>query len=470
MMPADKLARMVLANATRSPKHFILSAFGIVIGIGAFVFFLAGTLGISDVLLGKVFPLDQVEVIAPHTSIAGKNLSQRMNADTVALIKSRPEVKEALPRMTLQFPATGFGKFEGQEIKFEVGGFTDGIPDVYVADDPKLVGVFKDWEANGDTSAIGPACVPNTPNNCPDKAWQYCDESDNMCHKRVPVIISQTVLELYNTQVADSHGLPHIGVMEQFIAERGRERMHFWMGLGSTMMAGSNVAIDPNKHREIGAILVGVSPKARRVGLTIPIGYVERWNRTFVGEKAAGEYSSIIVTLKNKDKLAPFAQWLQDGPKLKLEDQLGSSFATAIFVIRLVLIGIAFTILLISVINIAHNFFMQVSERRREIGVLRAVGATRQDVLWIILGESAIIGVVSGLIGSLLAFLASLAVDWLLNNVVGKFPFKPDTLFRFEWWEFALALGLSIVFCVLGGLLPALRASRLEPATALAAN
>jgi ABC-type antimicrobial peptide transport system permease subunit len=36
--------------------------------------------------------------------------------------------------------------------------------------------------------------------------------------------------------------------------------------------------------------------------------------------------------------------------------------------------------------------------------------------------------------------------------------------------EFALALGLSIVFCVLGGLLPALRASRLEPATALAQN
>ena len=101
MMPSGKLARMVVANATRSPKHFVLSAFGIVIGIAAFVFFLAGTLGVSDVLLGKVFPLDQVEVIAPHTSIAGKNLSQKMNADTVAKIKARPEVKDALPRMTL---------------------------------------------------------------------------------------------------------------------------------------------------------------------------------------------------------------------------------------------------------------------------------------------------------------------------------------------------------------------------------
>lgn len=72
-----------------------------------------------------------------------------MNADTVAKIKARPEVKDALPRMTLQFPATGYGKFEGQGINFEVGGFTDGIPDAHVAGDPKLKPVFKDWEPNG---------------------------------------------------------------------------------------------------------------------------------------------------------------------------------------------------------------------------------------------------------------------------------------------------------------------------------
>ncbi|MEZ4402362.1 MAG: FtsX-like permease family protein [Kofleriaceae bacterium] len=467
-MPTGKLARMVVANATRSPKHFILSAFGIVIGIGAFVFFMAGTIGVSDVLLGKVFPLDQVEVIAPHTSIAGKNLSQKLTADTVATIKARPEVKEALPRMTLQFPAVGFGKFEGQEIRFEVGGFTDGIPDVHVADDPKLVDVFKDWGA--DPANDGPACVPGTPNACPDKAWQYCDGYDKVCRKRVPVIISPTVLELYNSQVADSHGLPHIGVMEQFIAERGRERMHFYMGLGSTMMAGSNVTIDPAKHREVGAILVGVSDKARRVGLTIPIGYVERWNRTFVGDTAASEYSSIIVTLRHKDQLAPFAQWLADGPKLKLEDQLGSSFATVIYVIRLVLLIIAFIIVMISAINIAHNFFMQVSERRREIGVLRAVGATQGDVMAIVLGESAIIGVVSGVIGCVLAWLASLVIDWILAHWVGEFPFKPTTLFNFEVWIAPSAIGLSIFFCVLGGLLPARRAAKLEPAAALAQN
>lgn len=468
MMPPRNLVRMVLANTTRSPRHFILSAFGVVVGIGAFVFFLAGALGVSNVLLGKVFPLDQVEVIAPHTSIAGKNLSQKLTAETVNRIKQRPEVREALPRMTLQFPAIGFGRFEGQDIRFEVGGFTDGIPPVHVADDPKIAEVFKDWDGEG---AIGPACTPGSAaGRCPDKAWQYCDRRDNMCHRRVPVLISPTVLELYNSQIADSHGLPHIGVMEQFIAERGRDRMHFAMGLGDTMVAGSNLSIDVNKHREVGAILVGVSPKARQVGLTIPIGYVERWNREFAGDKVASEYSSIIVTLRDKDQLAPFSQWLQDELKLKIDDSLGEQFATAMFVITLVLISISFVIVVISAINIAHNFFMQVSERRREIGILRAVGASRADVLGIILGEAAIIGVVSGVLGSLFAVIVAKLVDWASMVFLPKYPFKPDTYFDFAWWIFALAVGFSILFCVLGGLLPAYRASRLEPATALAAN
>jgi len=462
----QKLSQMVVGNTVRSPRHFVFSAIGVVIGIGAFVFFLAGVLRVQSVLY-DVFPLEEVEVIAPHTSIAGKNLSKKLTQETVDLIKTRPEVKSALPRMTLQFPAVGFGKFEGQDIRFEVGGFTDGIPVSYIADDPKLADRFIDGDAAG---AIGPACEPAQGKAaCPDKAWQYCDKTDRMCHNRVPVIVSPTVLELYNTQVAESHGLPHIGAMEQFIAERGRERMHFWIGLGDTMVAGSNVAVTA-KHREVGAILIGVSKKAKRVGLTIPIGYVERWNREFAGEEQARTFSSIVVTLRDKDRLAPFTKWLQDEPKLKLEDSLGEQFGTVVFVITIVLLAISFVIVGISAINIAHNFFMQVTERRREIGVLRAVGASQRDVLLIVLGEAALIGLVSGLIGSVAAVIGSFAVDWASAAVVPDFPFKPTSWFAFEWWIFALAVGFSVLFCVVGGWLPARKAAQMEPAAALAQN
>lgn len=465
MMPTGKLARIVVANSVRSPRHFVFSAIGVVIGIGAFVLFVAGVLKVRSVLFAA-FPLEQVEVIAPHTSVGGVDISAKLDQATVDRIKARPEVKEALPRMTMQFPALGYGKFEGQDLRFEVGGFTDGIPPVHVADDPKLAPVFRDW----DLEPFGPSCEPGRV-PCPDRAWQYCDGLDHRCHHRVPVILSNTVLELYNTQIATSHSLPHVGGFEQFVLERGRERMHFNIVLGDTTVIGSNRNIAESRQREVGAILVGISDKAKRVGLTIPIGYVVRWNREYKGEEAASQFSSIIVTLRDKGQLAPFTTFLEKTMKLRLEDSLGEQLGTLLFVITIVLIVIAGVIVAISAINIAHNFFMQVSDRRREIGVLRAVGATQGDVMAIVLGEAAVIGLVSGVLGCVLAFLGALTIDWVSHTpLVPDFPFKPQTWFDFQWWVLALGIGFATLFSVLGGLLPAYKASRLEPAAALAAN
>ena len=466
MMPTGKLAKIVVANSVRSPRHFIFSAIGVVIGIGAFVLFVAGVLKVRGVLFAA-FPIEQVEVIAPHTSVGGVDISAKLTQETVDKIKARSEVKEALPRMTMQFPALGYGSFEGQALRFEVGGFTDGIPPAHIVEDPKLAPVFKDWDAE----PFGPACDGSKgKGGCPDKAWQYCDALDNMCHHRVPVILSNTVLELYNKQIATSHNLPHIGGFEAFVVERGRERMHFNIVLGDTTVIGSNKNIDETRQREVGAILVGISDKARRVGLTIPIGYVARWNREFKGAEAAGQFSSIIVTLRDKSQLAPFTFFLEKDMKLRLEDSLGEQLGTLLFVITIVLIAIAGVIIAISAINIAHNFFMQVSDRRREIGVLRAVGATQGDVMAIVLGEAAVIGLVSGILGCVVAFTGALIIDWVSHAMVAEFPFKPSTWFDFQWWVLALGIGFATLFSVLGGLLPAYKASRLEPAAALAAN
>jgi putative ABC transport system permease protein len=124
----------------------------------------------------------------------------------------------------------------------------------------------------------------------------------------------------------------------------------------------------------------------------------------------------------------------------------------------------------ISAINIAHNFFMQVTERRRELGLLRAVGATRSDVRMVVLGEAALIGLLGGILGILLGYLLSLGVDWISAHYLPRFPYKPDTWFTFKWWILAMGLGFAGGFAVLGGYLPARRASNMEPAQALTQN
>ena len=78
MMPIGNLAKMVAANTMRSPRHFVLSAFGIVIGIATFVVFLASTEQVAAVL-EKIFPLDQVVVVAPRASLLGKDTSKKLD-------------------------------------------------------------------------------------------------------------------------------------------------------------------------------------------------------------------------------------------------------------------------------------------------------------------------------------------------------------------------------------------------------
>src|SRR3954470_7566012 len=137
MMPVGKLSRMVVGNTLRSRRHFILSAFGIVIGISTFVLFLASTEQVASVL-EKIFPLDQVQVVAPRASLLGKDISKKLDDAIVKRILGRKEVASALPRMNLSFPAFGRGDFEGNDLKFEVGGFADGIEPGFVDDDERI--------------------------------------------------------------------------------------------------------------------------------------------------------------------------------------------------------------------------------------------------------------------------------------------------------------------------------------------
>ena len=85
-MTSGKLISLVLHNASRHRREFILSGFGIVVGIAAFVFFLSLSMGVSNKVL-EVFPLDRVEVIAPRAAFAGKDMTKRMDDDTVKAIQ-----------------------------------------------------------------------------------------------------------------------------------------------------------------------------------------------------------------------------------------------------------------------------------------------------------------------------------------------------------------------------------------------
>ena len=129
------------------------------------------------------------------------------------------------------------------------------------------------------------------------------------------------------------------------------------------------------------------------------------------------------------------------------------SFSAGIFA---VLLGIVSLSLVVGGIVIMNIMLMVVSERTREIGLRKALGARRRDITWQTLTESVTLSVVGGVIGTGLGFALAFGVE--------AFTPLPAAI---EIWSIALGLGMTAVVGIFFGLYPAMRAASLDPIEAL---
>ena len=102
-------------------------------------------------------------------------------------------------------------------------------------------------------------------------------------------VVSPFILELYNGAIASSHGLPKIG---KLLAGRFRG-FQFQAELGRSFIGGKTIIAAPVTQRRF--MLVGISPHAAQAALTIPLGYVRRWNAQYAGGAAATSFSSVVL-------------------------------------------------------------------------------------------------------------------------------------------------------------------------------
>jgi len=184
---------------------------------------------------------------------------------------------------------------------------------------------------------------------------------------------------------------------------------------------------------------------------------IELYTSSFQQKQDLKEFINTYNTAKKEagegDKVLAYSDDIQS---------IMSSITTLVGVVTTVLVGFVAISLIVSSIMISIITYISVLERTKEIGILRAMGASKKDIRRIFTAETAIEGLISGVLGITITFLATFPINAIVAKMtnVGNVAQLPI--------EVALILiGISIVLTMLAGLIPSRIAAKKDPVESL---
>lgn len=175
-------------------------------------------------------------------------------------------------------------------------------------------------------------------------------------------------------------------------------------------------------------------------------------------------YQTIMVKFSDKERLEEtkfkvknllLKTLKEDDFSVINQSSILSTISSILSVITIALGGIAAISLLVGGIGIMNIMLVSVTERTREIGIRKSVGATNSDILSQFLIEAVFLSVVGGAIGMILGIFGAIIIGKLISaNAL-------------TWWSIILALGVSSTIGIVFGVAPAAKAAKLDPVEAL---
>ena len=475
------ILHLVRHNILRNKKTLLVSSIGLIIGIASLVFFIALGNGVKRVVLEEMFAIRQIEVV-PRTYDFGFTKFSILKLDERAIDKlSRiPEVDDIYPKMKWTFPAwaTGGKEVLGKNFRAEV--IADGIAP-HLADDLAHPERFRDWDSEisckgtgiGTEAGCPPAqrCIGNycqklscnpdaTQLECP--APTYCTRDTHTCDMPIPIIVNPSLLNVYNSGLttALSSGT---GVRLPKLTAEALTGFIFDVELGNSYL-GEAAQNDPIQRK---MQCVGLSAKAIPVGFTMPLSYVQRFNAYFSGDKQSRTYHSIVLEAHSNSAVARISERVRAlGFELDDTHAQADRIGLMITVLTLLFSLISLLIVSISAINIAQTFFMMIAERRQELGIFRALGATRTHIAQMILLEGSFVGLTGALCGILLAYISILIADAGIRQHLPDMMIQGASFFDLSPQLILAAIVCGIGFCLLGCARPAWRAAHIDPVKA----
>jgi putative ABC transport system permease protein len=123
--------------------------------------------------------------------------------------------------------------------------------------------------------------------------------------------------------------------------------------------------------------------------------------------------------------------------------------------------------LAVASIGIVNTLVMAILERRREIGIMKAIGASDGDVKKLFFAEAGAMGIFGGIAGVALGWAIGQIINFGTNIYLKRQDMPPEHFWAVPWWLVTGAIGFALVVSLLSGLYPAGRAARLDPVQAL---
>jgi putative ABC transport system permease protein len=179
-------------------------------------------------------------------------------------------------------------------------------------------------------------------------------------------------------------------------------------------------------------------------------------------------YSTVSVRVKNPTQI----QAVEDAIKKMGFNTFSMLDATRslrkFFAIVDVFLGVFGSLALaVASIGIVNTLVMAILERRREIGIMKAIGASDTDVKKLFFAEAGVMGLLGGALGVGLGWTIGRAINLGTNIYLKQQSLAPEQIWFVPWWLVGGAIAFAILVSLLSGLYPASRAARLDPVQAL---
>ncbi len=211
-------------------------------------------------------------------------------------------------------------------------------------------------------------------------------------------------------------------------------------------------------------------------GMIIPIGTAQKIPRLEFSsvwdlldkKQGQGTYGSIHVRVSDMKEMERVRQEIEKMGVgvFSIADELEE--IKRVFLVMDSLLGAVGAIaLIVAGLGIINTMVMSILERTREIGIMKAIGGSENQIKMIFFAEAAVIGFVGAIFGLLLGWAVTQVANFVMNTQIIPEGVEEVDLFYFPLWLILGAIAFSILISLAAGLYPAIRAARIDPVKAL---